>query len=385
MEETIERFEQEPPVEENEETSFKSCNEELACGVTSEMGFKKRYSRSEMEALRFVGVGEQREKWEEVYRGLDSGVSRELDGLSAVESKKNKKNKGGGRGGKKKEPSVTVGEVFAESTSKMLDVPNLHEVLCSEAYKISDNYLVTELVDEYESIKNEEDSSDDEYDSIRKPAFVVEGEPDFDSGPPLDGLEYLRRVRWEAAQIPKVNVAKLNLSKFGSEQTPYIPRIPEIPKCPPNLMPSKKWEEFFLAEFSEIRKAFSCLESSCDEPSLSSGNSSKQPNCKEQPKSIPTLSIVRAMDAVSRAATLRNYIDMLESMSSLSRNDCLWLFALCVAVDMPPDAETCASLRCLLRKCSIILSEKSEPDNEVAMLNILITISGKYFGQYENA
>jgi survival of motor neuron protein-interacting protein 1 len=46
----------------------------------------------------------------------------------------------------------------------------------------------------------EEDSSDDDdsvedYASIQKPAFVVEGEPNFDSGPPEDGFEYIRRVR----------------------------------------------------------------------------------------------------------------------------------------------------------------------------------------------
>lgn len=40
------------------------------------------------------------------------------------------------------------------------------------------------------------DSDDDKYyHSIQRPAFLVEGEPDFDSGPPEDGLEYLRRVR----------------------------------------------------------------------------------------------------------------------------------------------------------------------------------------------
>lgn len=43
---------------------------------------------------------------------------------------------------------------------------------------------------------SEEDDSDEDYNSILKPAFLVEGEPDFDSGPPEDGLEYLRRVRY---------------------------------------------------------------------------------------------------------------------------------------------------------------------------------------------
>lgn len=48
-------------------------------------------------------------------------------------------------------------------------------------------------VEEEECI--EDDDSDEDYTSILRPAFMIEGEPDFDSGPPEDGLEYLRRVR----------------------------------------------------------------------------------------------------------------------------------------------------------------------------------------------
>lgn len=43
---------------------------------------------------------------------------------------------------------------------------------------------------------NEDEDSDEDYASIQRPAFLVEGEPDFESGPPEDGLEYLRRVRY---------------------------------------------------------------------------------------------------------------------------------------------------------------------------------------------
>lgn len=38
------------------------------------------------------------------------------------------------------------------------------------------------------------------------------------------------------------------------EQTPYMPNIPDIPKCPENLKPQKQWEENFLAEFLEMRQ-----------------------------------------------------------------------------------------------------------------------------------
>lgn len=44
---------------------------------------------------------------------------------------------------------------------------------------------------------SEDDDSDEEYASIQRPAFLVEGEPNFDSGSPEDGFEYLRRVRYD--------------------------------------------------------------------------------------------------------------------------------------------------------------------------------------------
>nr|XP_010930173.1 uncharacterized protein LOC105051424 [Elaeis guineensis]XP_029122397.1 uncharacterized protein LOC105051424 [Elaeis guineensis] len=344
--------------EKNGEVGSRGVNSGSVCG-NKEKGLVRRYSRSEMEALRFVGTEEQRQKWKEVYQKLGSVVAQEYDGLWASNPQKKK------HGGKKKEKETDHGNTYVGSEN------------CT---------IVEDLCDEYENTIDEDDSSSDEYESIQRPAFVVEGEPDFDSGPPLDGLEYLRRVRWEAAQIPKVKVAKLNLSKVSSEQTPYMPKIPEIAKCPVNLLPSKDWENAFLANFSEIRQAFSLLENSSDQPSArkSSDNSCKQTDSTEQPKCIPTVSLIRGMDAVKRAATLRNYISMLESASILSRDDCLWLFALCAAVDIPLDGETCASLRCLLRICSSLLARKSEPDDEVAMLNILIAITGKYFGQLEN-
>lgn len=97
----------------------------------------------------------------------------------------------------------------------------------------------------------------------------------------------------------------------------------------------------------------------------------------------PTLSGIQKMDSVARVSMLRKRISLFESMTTLSRSDCVWLFALCAAIDTPLDADTCASLRGLLRKCASLLSGKSEVDDEVVMLNILATISGRYFGQSE--
>lgn len=98
----------------------------------------------------------------------------------------------------------------------------------------------------------------------------------------------------------------------------------------------------------------------------------------------PTLSTVLGIEPVARVSMLKKRIKLAEDMTSLSKNDCLWLFALCAAVDTPLNADTSAALRDLLRKCANLRAEKLELDDEVVMLNVLATIAGKYFGQSEN-
>lgn len=116
-------------------------------------------------------------------------------------------------------------------------------------------------------------------------------------------------------------------------------------------------------------------------PSLEN-DSSKTSVCGSSSDS-PTLSAVLGMDSVARLSSLRRRIRLAENMTTLSRNDCAWLFALCAAIDTLLDADTCAALRCLLRKCASLRAGKLELDDEVVMLNILATITGKYFGQSE--
>ncbi|KAG6552242.1 hypothetical protein Mapa_006091 [Marchantia paleacea] len=100
---------------------------------------------------------------------------------------------------------------------------------------------------------------DEVVESFQSQAFAVDGEPDFESGPPEDGWEYLRRVIWEAARCPKVVVANIDPGKLVSEQTPYMPEIPAITPCPPDLLPSKDWEQQYLADFSQLRIELSKL------------------------------------------------------------------------------------------------------------------------------
>lgn len=408
---------------------------------------KKVYSRNELEALRFEGIEEQKKKWVEVYCGFDPVVQKEYDELvnhndrsKKKQQLKERKSSNSNPRHRNEKPSLDFGEESSQSVDcGIAGMDTVHSASNLDPINREDGCSV-DLGDCMEA-----DDSDGDY-SIQKVAFRVKGEPDFDSGPPEDGLEYLRRVRWEAARIPKVKIAKIDRNKIKKEQTVYMPQIPDIVKCPDHLLPLKEWEDAFLADFSELRLVLSqfemskasndgkskpssppCEEEPCqpieisipnnsdmsdtDGSSRSSiipmhetasdlvtetaaavenrGSSSKEcPSSSSVPSGTfgnrPTLSSILGMDAVTRVHMLRKHINVFETGSTFSKDQCSWLYALCAAVDTPLDADTSAALRSLLRKCASLRAEKSELNEEVVMLNMLATISGRYFGQSEN-
>ncbi|KAL7145446.1 hypothetical protein ABFS83_07G084400 [Erythranthe nasuta] len=374
-------------------------NEILNSYSTIEKKEKKghQYSREMMESLRFEELEEQKKRWVEVYCGLGPLVAKEYDELVDFN---------------KSVPDIDFDPrlKFRKSAKYGEDFPQVVE----DHLKNLDASDSSSIVEE-EECSQEEDDSDDDYGSIQRPVFMVTGEPDFDSGPPQDGLEYLRRVRWETARIPKVTVAKINKRK---EQSTYMPQIPGIMQCPQSLLPLKQWEDSFLADFTELRLDFAKLdlegpgETSSIKPesiegvdilnqmiesnnsfekivSLASSETSDAKVTQHSPENtsstndLPTLSTILKMESAARTSMLKRRIRAIENVSTLSHDDGLWLFALCVAVDCPLDADTSAALRSLLRKCASLRAGKTQVDDEVVVLNILVTISGRYFGQLE--
>ncbi|XP_047317515.1 gem-associated protein 2-like [Impatiens glandulifera] len=381
----------------------------------------KTYSREEIEALRFVDTEAQTKIWTDVYLALQMNVRNEYDRLVPGDSRN-------------------------QSSSSNLDHRNKQFRQKEGNHQGSRNEMKSSNAHDFEHEEyTEEYDSDDDYVSIQRPAFYVTGEPDFESGPPEDGFEYLRRVRWETSRVPKVKVAKLERNKL-KEQTVYMPKIPEIAKCPEHLLPNKQWEDAFLADFSDLRLVLSRLEDSGTEVAAaklfpkeeninkllenditvvqqdfenimtteensnsvcetldSSASPDNTPLSEEKNDSLnlessnikpsscaqnssPTMSAIMKMDCVARVSMLRKRISLLENANAISRNDCVWLFALCAAVDTPFDADTSASVRSLLRKICSLRAEKIDMDDDddmVVMLNILATIAGRYFGQAE--
>ncbi|KAL6587701.1 hypothetical protein OROMI_000679 [Orobanche minor] len=378
----------------------------------------QQYSRKELEVLRFEGLEEQKNRWVKMYCGLSPLVQQEYDALVQLDKTH------------QEDSVLRVDFDPRPQFNKSADL-RLHQHFTGEGcLQFVNNHLEDLLTDDIgcSAVEGEcsadDDSGEEDYSSIQRPAFFVTGKPDFDSGPPQDGIEYLRRVRWEADRIPKVTVVKVNKIK---EQSVYMPQIPDIMKCQDKLLPLKQWEESFLADFSELRQiAFSRID---PQGSSSKSSSNKQHrtvyeedilgqmlestsekfvslistddscmldmsdhDAKVNPQSPatssliidpPTISKILKIDSAARTSMLKRMITSIENMSTLPRDTSLWLFTLCVAVDCPLDADTSAAFRSLLRKCASLRAAKEEVDDEVVILNILVTISGRYFGQLE--
>ncbi|KAL1544906.1 hypothetical protein AAHA92_21697 [Salvia divinorum] len=365
------------------------------------------YSRGELEALRFDMLEEQKKKWFEIYCRLGPAVVDEYDGLLKLNTAREKDSIPGFDFDPRPQfqKYANLGEVCPKVEGDLLD--NLNESDPSSFPHVSDERGSLAVEEDY----CEDDDSDEEY-SIQRPAFSVTGEPDFDSGPPLDGLEYLRRVRWEAARIPKVKVVKVNKVK---EQSVYMPQIPDVIKCPEKLLPLKQWEDSFLSDFSQLREAFALLdledpgaETSTKEEFfnqmvastnisekfvslesvdgsciLETSDADSSPSSPQSSIDRPTLSAILKMDSAARTSLLKKRVNSMLNVDIFAYKDSLWLFALCVALDCPLHADTSAALRSLLRKCASLRAAKTEVDDQVIALNILVTITGRYFGQLE--
>ena len=92
---------------------------------------------------------------------------------------------------------------------------------------------------------------------LRKQALAVDGEPDYSTGPPMDGFEYLRRVAFEAKQTPDIDTATHRRSErveAGEAAVSSTREDEEIEYAPPSwATPDREWVRRTVGDFSELR------------------------------------------------------------------------------------------------------------------------------------
>jgi len=274
--------------------------------------------------------------------------------------------------------------------------PISEDGLREEEYEIED-----EEGQEDDGGDESEDTSDvNDGAGFQRPSLPVKGEPNFESGPPTDAAEYLRRVKFEARGLPNVVVTR---EKYTNKQASYLPAIEKSARSPPELLPSAEWEQQFGSDFSDIRqslirytlvhfKARQQMQFDLKLPGLRDGSAWKRlllgeiidddRNDQVDVGYKPQLSLVCRLDQVTTRMLINLLVHQCES--SVSRQVALWLFALLLRLDKPIDADMSATLRHLYRQLSKIratLPASAPHAPEVIHCNVILTAIDRCFGQ----
>ncbi|KAK3282081.1 hypothetical protein CYMTET_10164 [Cymbomonas tetramitiformis] len=291
--------------------------------------------------------------------------------------------------------------------------------------EVDEEYNDEEFVNDYES-----DSSEDN--DMRQQALPVSGAPEFSEGPPTSAEEYLRRVRWEAKQSPKVVRADIDPRLYEDKRTIYIPK--ETCPAPPATQADASWTADFISDFSSLRERLVrdptwlslkapqhpplpnlrdqvawktlILGHSAKRADVEHGHSAKRADvehgsaesCSKNlaaeptlvaepvpedhaPGRAPLLSLLAALDERSIARLLQLQPEWLSSARKLTAHHSLWLFALLAVVGTPVDADTSSSLREIVRFCSGRCQKLDAEDPEMMHLHMVSAIAGRHFGQ----
>jgi gem associated protein 2 len=255
----------------------------------------------------------------------------------------------------------------------------------------------------------DDDDDDDDDTGLRRQALAVDGLPDFDSGPPMDGSEYLRRVAYEARQMPNVMRAhvideRAYTSVTESASTHSVVRDDEAHLAPPIwATPQREWTRRTVGDFSDLRVRITrtlamrdSAHNSCAYPA-NHDRRGWQTLCESE--HYPPLSAVLALDAVTCAYLLRHVSSKLhkfgyeysasdadtDSISEITRLT-RWFFAFSARVDLPLDADTSASIRSAMKGAARArMLTTSEHDPAIPHLNLAIAIGGDYFKQWKSS
>ncbi|EFN58051.1 expressed protein [Chlorella variabilis] len=290
-----------------------------------------------------------------------------------------------------------------------------------------------EEVEEGEEEEEEEGSSSEEDDrrefGIYQCLPVEAGEPRWEEGEPQTVEEYLRRVRYEARQLPDVSAApppppaaaahrqqhaadaphsqRQDAERQRQERvqcrehysSAYLAADPGVAPCHPSLKPSAAWTRDFLHQFAQLRRRLQReyeLSSAQAAAGLAGGDGGPDAAVQAElaalsldPPSacMPELQQLQGLDQLQVRRQLHSAMREAVRCERLAPEAAAHLYALSARIEKPLHAGTCALYRQLLRLCAqqraALCVDAAPADPLLPHLNILITLAGAFFGQDE--
>jgi len=230
------------------------------------------------------------------------------------------------------------------------------------------------------------------------------------SVPPSSGSEYLRRVRLETQECPRVVVAKMDTSSFLTQQTVKVSEPGGLLGVPMSYKAPICWQKMQVAEFAAVRQKLIQFKALVKQkkidvpiPKLPDANDADTwcrlcfgrlklktdvatgENGEGDEGTPPLLHIVGHMSQHQVASVIEYHVNWLEATGFTSQQG-RWFYSLLANLQKPLDPEVCSWLRRLTRLCSNIrASLESEEDPVLKELNLLICLVSRYFDQRDLA
>jgi len=106
---------------------------------------------------------------------------------------------------------------------------------------------------------------------------------------------------------------------------------------------------------------------------------------QEQSKGYPPLlSVVLRLDSVSVQRLFHFHVEWLEEGGEIMNWNAMWLYSLLARCPKPIDADLAFDIRRVLRRATQQRANMKDTTNEILpVLNVLITLAAKYYGQQE--
>jgi survival of motor neuron protein-interacting protein 1 len=253
------------------------------------------------------------------------------------------------------------------------------------------------------------DDDDDELD-LQRPALPIGDCEVLDtdnSVPPADGLEYLRRVRREARELPAV-IRKPAPRSAVVEDSPSSTLLRPLPRAKKRWIPDLSWEEEVVSDFDylagRLRRSVACSRVDTEvlacKPALPgpADSAAWEAFCLGSartgaPGHPPLVSLVRRLEQRAALGVLQALHARLEGDAHMSPQLARWLYALLLRLERALPADGAATLRALLRTCAELRSRlgdapgmtEAELVQSAAAINSILCIIGRYFGQASEA
>ena len=233
--------------------------------------------------------------------------------------------------------------------------------------------------DEEEEWDDDDEEEDSEDDMRPKRAFEVVGEPDEDSGPPVDGEEYLRRVIAEAKRYPDVITSDVDPRSFDHRRTEYVPKS----KAELDTDEKQLHEEGILCEimedFAKLRLHVASMKQNTGREDEEINQHTWQDNWEQLLEGEPEAKKLSTLDQHSLGSLFLELARRANNQRQLSNHDSLWMYYILAFLEKPLEKQAEMAIKHLQEQSTRLQSQSSDTSASTPNLNMIKHIAEETF------